>query len=230
MKKLSFSLFLCLSLLSCSRTGTPGATSTPAASPAVTASATASASASPAVTASATPEGVPLGDPMLPADVDTFMTALPSWTLTDSETHPWWTNSGVSDNALRAYTSDLEPEQAEERLMTYLQEDTKVPLPGTEGFFDVEDSRLALYAKEGDSFSVAVLVCPPAQPPRAWEKLGVPPIDWAANAATLEGKKSVVVFFSGFGAAEHLRDKLAASASTEAEATVTPEAAASPDL
>lgn len=95
--------------------------------------------------------------------------------------------------------------------MSYLEKDTRKPLPDTSGFFDVSDSRLAVYAKEGDSYGVAALVSPLAQPPQAWTPLGLPPMDWTSQSSLLEEKKSVVVIFSGYGTAEYLQGQATAS-------------------
>lgn len=173
---------------------------------------------------SATP--VPLGDPELPTDAETYLVSLPAWTLADKDSHPWWTASGISDNGLRAFVSELEPTETEAKLRSFLESDTRQPLPETTGFFEVADSRLALYSKPDDSYGVAALVSPLGQPPTAWESLGLPPQDWAANSALLEGKKSIVVIFSGYGTTDFLKNRSATPSET---GTATPEPTVTPD-
>ena len=223
MKKLGLVILLSLSLNSCTKT--PPSSAVDPGTPVTVAT------ASPVVVVSASPETTEeaLGDPMLPPDVDSFLTRLPAWTVTDRDLHPWWTQSGISDNGLRAFVSDLEPAEVEQRLLPFLQDETRLPLPSTEGFYEVEGSRLALYAKEGDSVSVAALGSPLGQPPQAWEKLGLPPLDWASNAALLEGKKTVVVMFAGYGSAEYLRDRVAANATPTPAGEISPTETPTPD-
>lgn len=176
-----------------------------------------------AASETATPE--PLGDPALPTDAETFLVPLPAWTLADKDQYPWWTQSGISDNGLRAFVSELEPAEVKERLTPFLNSDERVALPETKGFFDVDDSGLALFAKPDDSYGVAALVSPLAQPPLAWERLGLPPLNWAAQSALMEGKKSVVVIFAGYGTTDYLKNRVASSTPS---ATATPAATDSP--
>ena len=186
--------------LACNKTPQPTTSTTPIASATVTAAS----SVTPNPTQTAALEV--LGDPALPTDAGSFLVPLPAWTSADRDGHPWWTASGISDNALRAFVSDLEPAEAEAKLIAFLELDTRQPLPETPGFFEVEDSRLAVYAKPDDTYGVAALVSPLAQPPKAWDALGLPPLAWAEQSALLEGKKSVVVIFSGHGSTDFLHN------------------------
>lgn len=210
-------LILSLACISCSKTPPPTASGTPASSPPP-----AIATVTPQPTASATPH--PLGDPELPSDAESFLVPLPSWTLADTETQPWWTSSGISDNSLRSFVSDLEPQEVEARLVPFLTADDRHPLPGTSGFFDAAGARLAVYAQEGSIYGVAALVSPPGQPPHAWEVLNLPALDWSNNQTALEGKKSLVVIFSGYGTTDYLLNR--AQGYVDSSASATPEATA----
>lgn len=212
---------LSVACLACNKTTAPPSASS---SPIASATTTAPVTASP--TASATP--LALLDPVLPSDAETYLVPLPAWTEADLNSHPWWTSTGISDNGIRAFVSELEPAEVESKLISFLESDTRQPLPETAGFFDLADSRLALYAKEGDTHGVATLVSSLEQPPKAWESLGLPSQDWAANSALLEGKKSVVVIFSGHGTAEYLKNQ--SQNQSSATGTATPESTATPDF
>ncbi len=170
---------------------------------------------------------VALIDPVLPSDAETYLVPLPAWTEADRDSHPWWTSTGISDNGLHVFVSELEPAEVEAKLLSFVESDTRQPLPETTGFFEVADSRLALYAKEGDTHGVAALVSPLGQPPKAWESLGLPPQDWAANSTLLEGKKSVVVIFAGHGTTEYLKNQ--SQNQPSANYVATPDLAATSD-
>lgn len=229
MKKRLLFLVLALSLasISCSKTPAPTASSSPASTPPP-----ATASATPRPTASVTP--VPLGDPELPSDAESFLVPLPAWTLADKDIYPWWTSSGISDNGLRSFLSDLEPQEVETRLLPFLASNDRQPLPGTSGFFDAGGARLAVYAQDGSSYGVAALVSPPGQPPHAWQVLNLPSLDWSQHQTTVEGKKSLVVIFSGYGTTDYLlhraqsTESSPASSIPEATADTSPEATATP--
>ena len=207
--------------MACSKTTAPAsAPSSPVASATIAVPVTIS------PTASAT--SLALLDPVLPADAETYLVPLPAWTEADLKSHPWWTSTGISDNGIRAFVSELEPAEVESKLISFLESDARQPLPETGGFFDQADSRLALYAKQDDTHGVATLVSPLGQPPKAWESLGLPSQDWVANSALLEGKKSVVVIFSGHGTSEYLKNQ--SHNQSSGTGTATPESTATVDF
>lgn len=196
--------------LGCSAQKSPSTTS-PSPSPVPVASASASRSPEAAPQGVATPSGVPLLDPIMPTPSGDLVLLAP-YTEADGETYEWWTQSGVSENRLRVMASALEPAELEARLQPFLSQDERTSLVAPNSALDVAGSRLALYAS--GMRNIGVLISPIGQPPAAWEVLGVPPLDWSSQQTLLADKKSLVVFASGYGMAEELRDRLSRATAT----------------
>ncbi len=172
------------------------------------------------VTTSPTPEAGAVADPTLPADAATFLTPLPSYSASQLQGVDWLAAAG-GEGRLRVYASTLTPDDMIARLKSFLAEDERKSLIEPESDANVAGSRIEVYA--GASSDIGVLVSPMGRPPAAWDRLGIPALDWTANSPLIDDKKTLVVFASGKGVAEALKSKSAAIEESEtARASGTP--------
>lgn len=120
------------------------------------------------------------------------------------ENETWYANSGIIDNRLGYYVSDLAPIEIEAQLIDSFQQPGNEPyLEGVGPVFTFEGTRVCVMRRKDSTISQLFVIAPLSDPPKVPDSLRalrLPPIP----AETLRGKKALVVLATGEGLGAHV--------------------------